>query len=55
MALSRRDLLLKSIAIGVVKLGPGLTAASAVEAWLHAEKMARQATMFYRSMRSETI
>jgi len=44
MALSRRDLLLKSIAIGVVKLGPGLTATSAVEAWLHAEKMARQAT-----------
>lgn len=44
MALSRRDLLLKSIAIGVVKLGPGLTAASAVEAWLHAEKMARPAT-----------
>lgn len=44
MALSRRDLLLKSIAIGVVKLGPGLTAASAVEAWLHAEKMSRQPT-----------
>jgi protocatechuate 3,4-dioxygenase beta subunit len=36
--INRRDLLWKSLAIGVVKLGPGLSAAGAVEAWLRAEK-----------------
>jgi protocatechuate 3,4-dioxygenase beta subunit len=44
MELSRRDLLYKCMALGVVNLGVGLSPASAVEAWLHAEKMARQAT-----------
>jgi len=44
MQLSRRDVLLQSIAIGVVKLGPGMTAASAVEKWLRAERGARAAT-----------
>jgi len=44
MEFSRRDLLLKSLAIGVIKLGPGMTAASAVESWLHAESGVRPAT-----------
>src|SRR5262249_60619946 len=44
MKLSRRDLLLKSVGIGVIKLGPGMTAASAVESWLRAESGARRAT-----------
>ena len=44
MELSRRDLLVKSLAIGVIKLSPGMTAASAVENWLHAESGARPAT-----------
>ena len=44
MELSRRDLLLKSLAIGVIKLCPGMTAASAVESWLRAEGGARPAT-----------
>src|SRR6201998_4905124 len=42
--LSRRDLLLKSVAIGVIKLSPGMTAASAVKSWLRAEGGARPAT-----------
>ncbi len=41
---SRRDLLLKSLAVGVIKLGPGMTAVSAVEKWLRAENGARPAT-----------
>jgi protocatechuate 3,4-dioxygenase beta subunit len=44
MEFSRRDLLLKSLAIGVIKLGPGMTAASAIESWLYAENGARPAT-----------
>ena len=44
MELSRRDLLLKSLAIGVVKLSPGMTAASAAEGWLRGESGARNAT-----------
>src|SRR5215475_9118697 len=44
MAFSRRDLLLKSLAIGIIKLGPGMTAASGVESWLCAESGARPAT-----------
>src|ERR1700751_2910158 len=44
MELSRRDLLYKCMAIGVVKLGVGLSPASAVEAWIRSEKMARAAT-----------
>ena len=44
MQLPRRDLLLKSIAIGAISLGPGMTVASAVEKWLRAENGARPAT-----------
>jgi hypothetical protein len=44
MELSRRDLLLKSLAIGVIKLSPGMTAASTVGSWLRAESGARPAT-----------
>jgi len=44
MELSRRDLLLKSFAIGVIKLSPGMTAASTVGSWLRAESGARPAT-----------
>src|SRR5215470_6777007 len=44
MELIRRDLVLKSLAIGVIKLSPGMTAASAVERWLRAESGARPAT-----------
>ena len=44
MELSRRDLLLKSLAIGVIKLSPAMTAAFAVESWLRAEGGARPAT-----------
>ncbi len=44
MELSRRDLLYKCMAIGVVKLGVGLSPASAVAGWIRAEKMTRAAT-----------
>src|SRR6516165_8238317 len=44
MELSRRDLLLKSLAIGVIKLSPGMIAASALESCLRAESGARPAT-----------
>src|SRR5215467_494240 len=44
MELNRRDLLLKSIVIGIIKLSPGMTPASAVESWLCAESGARPAT-----------
>jgi protocatechuate 3,4-dioxygenase beta subunit len=44
MELSRRDLLYKCMALAVVKLGAGMSPALAVEAWLRAEKMTRQAT-----------
>lgn len=44
MELSRRDLLYKCMAIGVVKLGVGLSPLSAVEAWIRSEKVARAAT-----------
>lgn len=44
MELCRRDLLYKCMAIGVVKLGVGLSPASAVEAWIRSEKVARAAT-----------
>jgi protocatechuate 3,4-dioxygenase beta subunit len=44
MELNRRDLLFKCMALGVVKLGVGLSPAMAVEAWLKAENAARQAT-----------
>lgn len=44
MELSRRDLLLKSLSIGVIRLGPGMTAASVVEKWLRAENGSRAAT-----------
>jgi protocatechuate 3,4-dioxygenase beta subunit len=44
MELSRRDLLYKCMAIGMIKLGAGLSPASAVEAWMRPENMARPAT-----------
>jgi protocatechuate 3,4-dioxygenase beta subunit len=44
MELNRRDLLYKCIALGVVKLGAGLSPASAVAAWMRAERTARLAT-----------
>jgi protocatechuate 3,4-dioxygenase beta subunit len=44
MELRRRDLLYKCMAIGLVKLGVGLSPAAAVEAWIRSEKMARAAT-----------
>jgi protocatechuate 3,4-dioxygenase beta subunit len=44
MELGRRDLLYKCIALGVVKLGVGSSPASAVEAWLRAERMTHRAT-----------
>jgi protocatechuate 3,4-dioxygenase beta subunit len=44
MELNRRDLLYKCMALGVVKLGAGLSPALAVDAWLRAEKTARSAT-----------
>jgi len=44
MELSRRDLLLKSLAIGVIKLSPWMTVASAVASWRSAEGGARPAT-----------
>ena len=44
MELSRRDLLYKCMAIGVVNLAVGLSPASAVEAWIRSEKLARPAT-----------
>jgi protocatechuate 3,4-dioxygenase beta subunit len=44
MEFSRRDLLYKCVALGVVKLGPGLSVLSAVAAWRRAEKAPRAAT-----------
>lgn len=44
MELTRRDVLLKSMALGIVKLGPRMAAAEAVEGWLRAEGGARAAT-----------
>ena len=44
MELSRRDLLYKCMAIGVIKLGAGLSPASAVAAWMRPENLARPAT-----------
>src|SRR5258708_21926004 len=44
MELSRRDLLYKCMAIGVIKLGAGLSPESAMEAWMRRENMARPAT-----------
>jgi protocatechuate 3,4-dioxygenase beta subunit len=44
MELNRRDLLLKCLALGVVKLGAGLSPAMAVEVWLNAENAARAPT-----------
>jgi len=44
MELSRRDLLLKSLVIGLIKLSPGMTVASAVASWRSAEGGARPAT-----------
>jgi len=44
MELSRRDLLLKSLATGVIKLSAGMTVASAVDSWRRAEGGARPAT-----------
>lgn len=43
MELNRRDLLFKCLALGMVKLG-SLSPALAVEAWLTADNIARQAT-----------
>jgi len=44
MELSRRELLYKCMALGVVKLGASLSPASAVESWIRAEKTKRRAT-----------
>jgi protocatechuate 3,4-dioxygenase beta subunit len=44
MGPSRRKLLYKCMALGVVKLGVGLSPALAAEAWLRAERTARAAT-----------
>jgi catechol 1,2-dioxygenase len=44
MDLNRRDLLYKCIAIGVVKLGTGLSPSSAIDGWLWAESVPRRAT-----------
>ncbi len=44
MELNRRDLLYKCMALGVVRLGVGLTPATAAEAWMRAEKTTRPAT-----------
>jgi len=44
MDLNRRDLLYKCIAIGVVKLGAGLSPSSAIDGWLWAESAPRRAT-----------
>jgi len=45
MELNRRDLLFKCMALGVVRLGTGLSHASAVEAWLKAENAAASTTL----------
>jgi len=44
MELNRRDLLYKCMALGVIKLGVGLSPAAAVDSWLRAEKTSRSAT-----------
>ena len=44
MELNRRDLLFKCMALGMVKLGSGLSPALAVEAWLKADTATRRAT-----------
>jgi protocatechuate 3,4-dioxygenase beta subunit len=44
MELNRRDLLLKCMALGVVRLSVGLKPVMAAEAWLKAESTARPAT-----------
>jgi protocatechuate 3,4-dioxygenase beta subunit len=44
MQLSRRDLLHKCLATGMVKLAAGLSPAAAVKSWIRAEKGARPAT-----------
>ena len=44
MDFSRRDLLSKCVALGVVKLGTGLTIATAIDSWLLAETVARSKT-----------
>jgi protocatechuate 3,4-dioxygenase beta subunit len=44
MDFSRRDLLSKCVALGVVKLGAGLTITTAIDSWLLAETVARSKT-----------
>jgi protocatechuate 3,4-dioxygenase beta subunit len=44
MEFSRRDLLSKCVALGVVKLGAGLTVTTAFHSWLRAETVPRPAT-----------
>jgi protocatechuate 3,4-dioxygenase beta subunit len=44
MELNRRDVLFKCMALGLVKLGAGLSPAMAAEAWLEMGKAARPAT-----------
>ena len=44
MELSRRDLLSRCVALGIVKLGAGLTVATALDSWLRAETVPRPAT-----------
>ena len=44
MELSRRDLFSRCVALGVVKLGAGLTVATAFDSWLRAETVPRPAT-----------
>src|ERR1700757_3312143 len=44
MELSRRDLFSRCVALGVVKLGAGLTVATAFDSWLRAETIPRPAT-----------
>ena len=44
MAINRRDLLYRCVALGAVKLAGGLSVAAAADAWLRAETKARPAT-----------
>jgi protocatechuate 3,4-dioxygenase beta subunit len=44
MELSRRDLFSRCVALGVVKLGAGLTVVTAFDSWLRAETVPRPAT-----------
>lgn len=44
MELSRRDLLSRCVALGLVKLSAGLTVAAAFDSWLRAETVPRPAT-----------